>query len=44
MLTGSDVTEVVYFNVAMGWQVPIHRSPIVSLHLNILPSVTSEPT
>ena len=35
IFTGSDVTESIYFNVAMGWQVPIHRSPIVSLHLNI---------
>ena len=25
----SDLTESIYFNVAMGWQVPIHRSPIV---------------
>ena len=35
IFTGSDVTESIYFNVAMGWQVPIHRSPIVSLHLKI---------
>ena len=35
MLTGNDVTELIYFNVAMGWQVPIHRSPIVSMHPNI---------
>ena len=35
IFTGSDVTESIYCNVAMGWQVPIHRSPIVSLHIII---------
>ena len=35
ILTGNDVTESIYFNVAMGWQVPIHRSPVVSLRPNM---------
>ena len=35
ILTGNDVTESIYFNVAMGWQVPIHRSLVVSLRPNI---------
>ena len=34
-MIGNDVTESVYFNVAMGWQAPIHRSPVVSLRPNI---------
>ena len=35
ILTRNDVTEsILYFNDVMGWQVPIHRGPVVSLRLN----------
>ena len=35
ILTGNDVTEFIYVNVTMWWQVPIHRGPVVSLRPNI---------
>ena len=35
ILKRNDVTESIYFNDVMGWQVPIHRGPVVSLRLNL---------
>ena len=34
ILKRNDVTESIYVNDVMGWQVPIHRGPVVSLRLN----------